>query len=326
MRMFRQWIRRALVPILLLMLLPGVSSQAFAGCTTAATTITLGTQNSFAVSTSPLVTSGSSGLSCTGPLLSIGGTNTITATIGATLHPSGTQPRLYSAATGQYLPYNLCKDSSCGTVYNQGDVISWSSTTALGLLGLFSGPNGTLPLYVMPQTLSNLAAGTYTDTIPIAWRWNICSVAVGTLLCVADTGNVSGSVNLTLNVTNFCYIDSAPNVGFGSAALPSGLTTVVANTISVRCTLNASYSVNLTSSVAASGQYRQMASTVGGTTSYLQYQIFKGDSTVWTAATNSSATGTGTSQSFPYTASVNLAQSNQPAGNYSDTVTVTVTY
>ncbi|WP_370454328.1 spore coat protein U domain-containing protein [Serratia sp. 3ACOL1] len=52
----------------------------------------------------------------------------------------------------------------------------------------------------------------------------------------------------------------------------------------------------------------------------------QGDSTVWTAATNSNATGTGTSQSFPYTASVNLSQNNQPAGSYSDTVTVTVAY
>ena len=322
MKIFRPWIRHGV----LLMLMLGASWQAMAACTTAASTITLGTQNSFAVSTSPLITQGSSGLSCNGPLLSIGGTNIVTATIGATLHPSGTQPRLYSAATNQYLPYSLCKDGSCGTVYNQGDVITWNSTTALGLLGLFTGPNSTLPIYVMPKTLSNLAAGTYTDTVPIAWTWNICSVAVGTLLCIADTGNVNGTVNLTLNITNFCYIDSAPNVGFGSAALPSGLTTVVANTLSVRCTLNASYSVNLTSSVSGSGQYRQMASTVNGTTSYLQYQIFKSDSTVWSASTNSSATGSGTSQSFPYTASVNLAQSNQPAGAYSDTVTVTVTY
>ena len=322
MRIFRQQMHRGL----LLMLLLGTTWWAKAGCTTAPGSITLGTQNSFAVSSSPLITSGGSGLSCTGGLLNIAGTNTITAFIGVTQHPSNSQPRLYSGTTGQYLPYSLCKDASCSAVYNQGDTISWSSTTALGLLGLFSGPNSTLPLYVRPVAISNLAAGTYTDVIPISWTWNMCSVAIGTLLCLADSGNVSGNVALTLNVTNFCYIDSAPNVGFGSAALPSGLTTVVANTISVRCTLNASYSVNLTSSVPVSGQYRQMASTVGGTTSYLQYQIFKGDSTVWTASTDSSATGTGTSQSFPYTASVNLAQSNQPAGNYSDMVTVTVTY
>lgn len=321
----RRFLRRSGDSLLLFLLL-SMSSLAYAGCTTAASTITLGTQNSFAVSTSPLITSGSSGLSCTGGLLNVGGTNTISALIGTTLHPAGTQPRLYSAATNQYLPYSLCKDASCSAVYNQGDTIGWSSSTALGLLGLFSGPNSTLPLYVRPVGISNLAAGTYTDTIPINWSWSICSIAVGTLLCLADTGNVSGNVNLTLTVTNFCYIDSAPNVGFGSAALPSGLTSVVANTLSVRCTLNATYSVNLTSSVPVSGQYRQMSSTVNSVTSYLQYQLFKGDSTVWTAATNSSATGTGTSQSFPYTAAVNLSQSNQPAGAYSDTVTVTVTY
>ncbi|AKG71174.1 spore coat protein [Serratia fonticola] len=326
MIMLLRWMRTGLA----LLLLVGVMPFGWAGCTAPATAGSLGTQNSFDVSSTPLTTSVSSGLKCTGGLLNIGGTNTITATIGSTLHPNGTQPRLYSAATGQYLPYSLCQDGGCSTLYNQGSVITWSSTTALGLLGLFTGPSSTLPIFIRPQMNSNLAAGTYTDTIPIAWTWNICSVAIGTLLCLADTGSIpTGSyINLSLVVSNYCYIDSAPNVGFGSAALPSGLTTIVSNTLSVRCTLNASYSVNLTSSVASSGQYRQMAYTapVSGTTSYIQYQLFKGDGTVWTAATNSNATGAGTSQSFPYTASVNLSQNNQPAGSYSDTVTVTVAY
>ncbi|MBL5902303.1 spore coat U domain-containing protein [Serratia fonticola] len=318
-----RWMRAGLA----LLLLVGVMPFGWAGCTAPATAGSLGTQNSFDVSSTPLTTSVSSGLKCTGSLLNLGGTNTIKATIGTTLHPSGTQPRLYSAATGQYLPYSLCKDGGCSTLYNQGSVITWTSTTALDLLGLFTGPNSTLPIFIRPQMNSNLAAGTYTDTIPIQWDWSICSIALGPI-CVADTGSITSGANISLSlvVTNFCYIDSAPNVGFGSAALPSGLTTIVSNTISVRCTLSASYSVNLTSSVASSGQYRQMASTVNGTTSYIQYQLFKGDSTVWTAATNSNATGTGTSQSFPYTASVNLSQNNQPAGNYSDTVTVTVAY
>ncbi|WP_199063244.1 spore coat protein U domain-containing protein [Serratia sp. ASV30] len=324
MIMLLRWMRAGLA----LMLLVGFIPSGRAGCTATPTNGSLGTQNSFAVSSAPLVTSVSSGLTCTGGLLNIGGTNTITATIGTTLHPVSTQPRLFSAATGQYLPYSLCQDGGCSTLYNQGSVITWSNTTALGLLGLFTGPNSTLPIFIRPQMNSNLAAGTYTDTIPITWSWSICSIAVGNLLCLPDTGSItSGSnINLSLVITNYCYIDSAPNVGFGTAALPSGLTAVVGNTISVRCTLNASYSVNLTSSVASSGQYRQMASTVNGTTSYIQYQLFKGDSTVWTAATNSNATGTGTSQSFPYTASVNLSQNNQPAGSYSDTVTVTVAY
>lgn len=318
-----RWMRAGLA----LLLLVGGMPSGWATCTAPATVGNLGTQNSYDVSSIPLTTSVSSGLKCTGPLLNLGGTNTITATIGATLHPSANQPRLYSAATGQYLPYNLCKDSGCSTVYIQGSSITWTSTTALDLLGLFTSPGGTLPIFIRPQMNSNLAAGTYTDTIPINWSWNICTVAaLG--ICVPDTGTItSGSaISLSLVVTSFCYIDSAPNVGFGTAALPSGLTTVASNTISVRCTLNANYSVNLTSSVASSGQYRQMASTVNGTTSYIQYQLFKGDSTVWTAATNSSATGAGTSQSFPYTASVNLSQNNQPAGTYSDTVTVTVAY
>lgn len=323
MIMYLRWMGTGLA----LLLLAGWMPSGWAGCTATASAGNLGTQSSYDVSSTPLTTSVSSGLKCTGSLLNLGGTNTITAVIGATLHPDVNQPRLYSAVTGQYLPYNLCKDSGCSTLYNQNSTIIWSSTTALDLLGLFSAPGGTLPIFIRPQMNSNLAAGTYTDSIPVNWSWNICSIAIGPI-CVPDSGTLQSPsiISLSLVVTNFCYIDSAPDVGFGSAALPSGLTTVVSNTISVRCTLNASYSVNLTSGVASSGQYRQMASTVNGTTSYIQYQLFKGDGTVWTAATNSNATGAGTSQSFPYTASVNLSQNNQPAGAYSDTVTVTVTY
>ncbi|MDN5681329.1 MAG: spore coat U domain-containing protein, partial [Ewingella sp.] len=139
-------------------------------------------------------------------------------------------------------------------------------------------------------------------------------------------GADSTTVTVNMPVTNFCYIDNAPNVNFGSAAFPAGFASVTNNSLSIRCTLNAAYSVNLTSTVPGSGQYRQMSSTNNGVTSYLQYQIFKGDASVWTAATNTAMTGTGASQNVAYSATVNPSQANPPPGTYSDTVLVTVTY
>ncbi|WP_418303860.1 spore coat protein U domain-containing protein [Pantoea agglomerans] len=46
----------------------------------------------------------------------------------------------------------------------------------------------------------------------------------------------------------------------------------------------------------------------------------------WVAGSPLSQTGTGSTQSLNYSAEINPDQTNQPAGRYSDTVTVTVSY
>ena len=75
-----------------------------------------------------------------------------------------------------------------------------------------------------------------------------------------------------------------------------------------------------------SGDFRQKASTGEGTTRYLLYQFSQPDGTTWTTGNDLSETGTGDSQTVNYTATVDTAQTNKPAGSYTDTVTVTVTY
>ncbi|WP_162959700.1 spore coat protein U domain-containing protein, partial [Pseudomonas aeruginosa] len=51
-----------------------------------------------------------------------------------------------------------------------------------------------------------------------------------------------------------------------------------------------------------------------------------GDSTVWTTSNTQAGTGSGAAQNVPYRAIVNPAQGNVPAGTYSDTVRVILTY
>ncbi|WP_332460113.1 spore coat protein U domain-containing protein, partial [Pectobacterium atrosepticum] len=58
------------------------------------------------------MTSGS-GFRCTGSILSLASTNTITATIQSDSNPSGTTMRMRRGTSTDYVPYNLCMDSGC---------------------------------------------------------------------------------------------------------------------------------------------------------------------------------------------------------------------
>lgn len=307
-----------------LLLLCSWSSSVLADCTASSSSTSFGSISSFSVaSTSQVVTSGT-GFSCSGSLLSLLSTNTVTATVTSSANASGTTPRMYNSTSGSYVPYTICGDSACSTTYSVGGSKTWSSTTLLGLLGLFNASDGSLPLYMKTTSGVNVPAGTYTDTLTLNWNYSICFV--GLLgLCVYTTGTGTSTITLTLIVTNDCAIDSAPDVAFGSAALPSSFSSV-SSLLGIRCTLNAAYSVNLTSSNATSGDWRQMSATTTSGTSLLQYQLYQSDGTAWTASQNLSKTGSGATQSINYTAKINPDQTNQPAGSYSDTVTVTISY
>ena len=118
-----------------------------------------------------------------------------------------------------HLPYSICKDNGCGTVYNVGSTVRWSSTTFLGILGLFNATDGSLPLYLRTATGVTLPAGTYTDTIGLNWAWHLCAAGIGPV-CVYDDGTASSSVNVTLTVLKDCFIDSART---SASAAPPGL-------------------------------------------------------------------------------------------------------
>lgn len=298
--------------------------KTYADCIGSSSTTSFGSVNSFTVASTAQTVESGSGFTCTGSLLSLLGTNTVTATIASTNNASGSTPRLYNSTTGTYLPYSICSSSSCNSIYNVGSSITWSSTSLIGLLGLFNASDGSMPIFLHTSTGSNLPSGIYTDTITIDWNYSICFVGV-LGICSYTTGTATSTVTVTLIVTDYCYIDSAPDVDFGTAALPSSFSRI-SSSLSVRCTLDAAYTVNLSSNNPEAGGWRQMSSSVDGAIYYLQYQLTRGSGTVWKSSNDYSNTGTGSSQSIPYTAIINSSQDMVPAGNYSDTITVTVTY
>ena len=296
----------------------------YAACTTPPSNTTLGPYASSVVGvngTPQIVTSGS-GFICTGSLLSIAGTNTITATIQSDSNPSGTTMRMRRGTSTDYVPYNLCMDSGCATLYNIGSTYTWSQTTFLGILGLFNSSDGSIPIYIRTSTGNNISAGTYTDTVTIKWDYRLCSL--GIVLCIYEEGSTTSILNITMNITNDCQITSAPNINFGVAAFPADFA-AVNNSLGVRCTLLGAYTVKLVSTHPDDANWRRMTATVNGVPSYMQYQLYRTGNIAWTETNDYSGTGTGITQSIPYTARINASQASKPEGAYKDTVTINVT-
>lgn len=308
-----------------------LSSPAQAACTTSAGTVNLGTVSSFAVAATAQNASGSTGFACTGSLLSLVSTNTITATVSSVTNSQGNQPRLYSAATGEYIPYMICKDSGCGATYPVGSQINWSSTTFVGILGLFNASDGTLPVYVRTTPGAQVAAGTYTGTINLAWNWRLCALgAFG--LCLYDEGTAVSTVTVTMIVTNDCLID-APTLDFGSAAF-AGSFDAVTRTIAIRCSKGAAYSVGISNGMHYLGNRRLALGSA-----FLDYELyFPENSTArWGPAgaeRRSSAVATGNAglynglagQTYTYRAQILPGQPTPAPGTYTDTLIVDVQF
>ncbi|MEQ9917876.1 spore coat U domain-containing protein [Pectobacterium aroidearum] len=301
----------------------------YAACTTPPSNTTLGPYGSSVVGVNgtPQIMASGSGFRCTGSLLSLNSTNTITATIQSDSNPSGTTMRMRRGTSTDYVPYNLCMDSGCGTLYNIGSTYTWSQTTFLGILGLFNSADGSIPIYIRTSIGNNVSAGTYTDTVTIKWDYRLCSLGatvLGVTVCVYEEGSTTSTLNITMNITNDCQITSAPNISFGTAAFPADFA-AVSNSLGVRCTLLGAYTVKLVSTHPDDANWRRMTATVGGTPYYLQYQLYRTGNIAWTETSDYSGTGTGITQSIPYTARINASQASKPEGEYKDTVTINVT-
>ncbi|EOW1326304.1 spore coat protein U domain-containing protein [Klebsiella aerogenes] len=282
-----------------------------------------GSVDSFTLANTQQTVKSGSGFSCSGSALSLLSTNTINARILSSDHPSGTTPQMMSTTGTDVVPYNICSDTNCSEIYNIGYTKTWSITSLIGLLGLFNASDGSLPLYLKIPAGLNVPAGTYTDTISIHWDYRIC--VSGIITCNYATGQQTVTLNVKLIVTNFCYIDNAPDVAFTPASIPSSFTTL-SNKLSVRCTKNATYTVNLTSANALAGGWRQLIASINQVNYGLQYQFYQPSGSAWTPTNNLSVSGTGASQDVNYTVQINPNQTSKPAGVYTDTVTVTVTY
>lgn len=310
-----------------------LANPAQAACSAVAGAVNLGSVTSFAVASTAQGASGSTGFSCTGSgVLTLITTNMVTATISSASNSLGTQPRLHDATTGDYIPYVICKDSACGTTYAVGSQINWSATTLLGLLGLFNSTGGTLPIYIRTAPGTQVAAGTYTSMIGVAWAWSICDLGAVNLCLFRSTGNTTSTITVTMIVTRDCAI-TAPPLDFGSAAFVGSFDPVT-QSITIRCSKGAAYTVGIDN-----GQHFSTNRRMINGANAIAYEIYYPSSSLtrWgngagqrvssSAATTNGGTYTGTTdQTYQYKAQILSGQSTPPAGTYLDTLIVDIQF
>ena len=146
-----------------------------------------------------------------------------------------------------------------------------------------------------------------------------CAVA----LAATDTD----TFQVTATVADSCSV-TGNDLGFGNYDPVSGTPLSATTTVDVTCTLDTAYEIGLDAGTGAGANVTVRRMTSGGNT--LDYSLYQdaGFTTVWgdTVGVNTiSDTGTGAVQNHTVHGRIPASQF-VPAGAYSDTITVTVTY
>lgn len=145
--------------------------------------------------------------------------------------------------------------------------------------------------------------------------------AIATLAAApAFAGTTSGTMDVTLNVDNACSLTTAA-IDFGTVTDFSAASTV-SSLSTLKCTPNAVATVQVTLGNSVNGTQRRMRNGAG--TQFIDYNVQDGSGTAWPAA-GLNFTGTGADVSLGLRGVVPV-QAAKPAGAYSDTVTINVTY
>lgn len=302
----------------------------WAQCTSVVTApAAFGSLNSTQVrSTVQMASSSNSGLQCSGSVLSVL-SSTDSFKIKITAPTSG-----LVGPTGDVIPYTLYADATTSYPITRGTSFEYRTTGILDVLGLLNGTPKNVPLYMRTQVVSNVAAGTYQETLNVEWTWDYCAgIGAGGFCIGRDTGSGSKPLTVSLTVTNDCQI-TTPDISFASAPVVAGFGTVSQN-LSVSCTKGSTYTVGLDDGQNVASGRRRMKSSANG---YLAYDIFKSAGaqrwgSVGAARRASSdadvnpGAGTGTgSQVFNYNARVYTDQATPPAGSYADSVILDVQF
>lgn len=309
---------RVILALIAAFLMPGVAQAA---CTVGPTTIGFGSNNSYAVLTATVAaTSGPAGLSCAGTPVVLLGSNSARATV------TSARGFQLGGGTADLIPYRLSANASGNRAFTQGSTIDFLSAD---LIGLLSGSNLQPIFHAAIEGSANVAAGTYNDTLTVQWTWNLCRLANLAGICLLpETGTGTSIVTVSVTISADCRV-SAPAVNFGSAALARQFVEVTQSVL-VDCTKGSSYSVTLTSGTNGTARpWRTMRSPAGN---MLRYNLYRSDgTTIWDESNPlvSTTPGTGSTVAklpFTYRAQIDTTQSTPPAGTYTDTVSVVISF
>ena len=317
---------RRLVLLLALFALLGVLPQRASAQTCTASPTALSFGNVSPIGLSAVAATGTVSISCTWPAV------TLTPSVQVCLNMGGTTPRALTIGANQ-LQYNLYQDAAyslpwgsttLGTtpisVILNKPATGNTATTSVNFYGQITANQPTVP------TIGN-ASTTYSQTL------SQTSLNYGFFLllapgCAALTTS-AGSFGFTASATvvNNCLI-SATNVAFTSTGVLSSALNA-SGAITARCTNGDAYQIALSSGSSGSVAARQMQRAGGG--GAVNYQLYTdaahtsawGDGTAGTTM----ATGTGSGNAVSITVYGRVPTQTTPMpGNYSDTITATISF
>lgn len=257
--------------------------------------------------------------------------------IGSGSQGSSLTPRVMKDASNDAMSFQMYTDPSRSLVW--GSLFAGGITppqVSLQISGNGS-QSGTLTLYgQVPAGQTTLGSGNYSSLfaganaqINFAYNEDFLGLGGKPSSCSnGATGESTGNFafNVSALVQSQCKITTATDLSFGSA--PGLLTSNVDQTssISLTCGANTSWQLGLDNGLNASGNTRRM--TIGG--NYVTYELYRDLNRTqrWGNTLNTdtqSGTGTGTAQTLIVYGRV-PPQTAVPATNYTDKITVTVTY
>ncbi|MCS5449899.1 spore coat protein U domain-containing protein [Enterobacter huaxiensis] len=318
---------------LLLMLLLLFSGGSWAACNVSTVNASFGSVTSFALSgTGEVATTGTLVVACDAILNLLTSDSVTLNFISASVSANGraTMKRTDNATITDVVPIRLCGQSGCASSSEVQTTKSytWGGSTLLNLIG---GKQYNIPLYLRTVAGQNVTAGPYQVTLNFSITYSVCSTGVLNLcLSGQQTGITNTSITVDMNVTNDCSAMTTPDVNFNSAPLVQNFPTV-SQAIAVTCTKGSTYTIGINNGANALNNVRRMVSG----TNYMSYDIYKeasgnrwgGSGTErWASSASSQLSADGLLRTYNYTAKVLTSQATPPAGTYTDTLIVDVTF
>lgn len=318
---------------LMLFILLLFSGGSWAACNVTTVNASFGSVTSFALSgTGEVATTGTLVVACDAILNLLTSDsvtlNFISASVSA--NGRGTMKRTDNTAIADVIPIRLCGQSGCASSSEVQTTKSytWGGSTLLNLIG---GKQYNIPLYFRTVAGQNVTAGPYQVTLNFSITYSVCSVGVLNLcLSGQQTGTTNTSITVNMNVTNDCSAMTTPDVNFNSAPLVQNFPTV-SQAIAVTCTKGSSYTIGINNGANALNNVRRMVSGAN----YMSYDIYKEATTNrwggsgaerWASSASSQLSADGLLRTYNYTAKVLTNQITPPAGTYTDTLIVDVTF
>lgn len=185
-----------------------------------------------------------------------------------------------------------------------------------------------LPIYGYVYAGQNVTAGSYqnnNDTqVSLLYAFSQDKQPTTEDVLASQSSNQSSnSLSVTTNYENSCNLISASDLNFGHMNDLSQAVTS-STTVTLSCPLNTSWKVNLDQGMNYDGTTRRMRKG----SDYIAYELYRDAqySQLWNNSGASQGTGNNGTQTIPIYGKAGPSSAAVPAGEYQDTITVTLTY